>query len=64
MEKMNSKSFEEKFDRVVEIANSLEGKNIPLEELMKTYEEGIALIKELEDEIKTAEQKIETVKEN
>ena len=49
---------------MAEIANSLEGKNIPLEELMKTYEEGIALIKELEDEIKTAEQKIETVKEN
>ena len=64
MEKTNSKSFEEKFDRVTEIANSLEGKNIPLEELMKTYEEGIALIKELEDEIKTAERKIETVKEN
>ena len=64
MEKTNSKSFEEKFDRVAEIANSLEGKNVPLEELMKTYEEGIALIKELEDEIKTAEQKIEIVKEN
>ena len=54
-------TFEEKFNRVTEIANSLEGKNIPLEEMMKTYEEGISLIKELEEEIKKAEQKINVV---
>ena len=61
MEKTNEMTFEEKFNRVTEIANSLEGKNIPLEEMMKTYEEGISLIKELEEEIKKAEQKINVV---
>ena len=61
MEKTNEMTFEEKFNRVTEIANSLEGKNIPLEEMMKTYEEWISLIKELEEEIKKAEQKINVV---
>ncbi len=62
MDNPNKMTFEEKFNRVTEIANSLEGKNVSLEEMMKTYEEGIRLIKELEEEIKQAEQKIEVAK--
>lgn len=62
MDSPNKMTFEEKFNRVTEIANSLEGKNVPLEEMMKTYEEGIRLIKELEEEISQAEQKIEVAK--
>lgn len=62
MDNPNKMTFEEKFNRVTEIANSLEGKNVPLEEMMKTYEEGIRLIKELEEEISQAEQKIEVAK--
>lgn len=62
MDNPNKMTFEEKFNRVTEIANSLEGKNVPLEEMMKTYEEGIRLIKELEVEISQAEQKIEVAK--
>ncbi|MDO5330186.1 MAG: exodeoxyribonuclease VII small subunit [Bacillota bacterium] len=52
------KSFEQKLERLSEIVSKLEGDTLPLEESMKLYEEGTTLIKELEEELSKAEEKI------
>jgi exodeoxyribonuclease VII small subunit len=57
MEK-KEKSFEEKLARLNEIVEKVENETLPIEESLKLYEEGNALIKELEATLKDAEKKI------
>ncbi|MFA6619955.1 MAG: exodeoxyribonuclease VII small subunit [Bacilli bacterium] len=57
MEK-KEKSFEEKLTRLNEIVEKVENETLPIEESLKLYEEGNALIKELETTLKDAEKKI------
>jgi exodeoxyribonuclease VII small subunit len=51
-------SFEEKLARLNEIVEKVENETLPLEESLKLYEEGNALIKELEATLKDAQKKI------
>jgi exodeoxyribonuclease VII small subunit len=57
MEK-KEKTFEEKLTRLNEIVEKVENETLPIEESLKLYEEGNALIKELEATLKDAEKKI------
>ena len=56
--KMN---FKESLDRLDEIVNQISSKALSLDESLALYEEGNKIIKELEKELKTAEEKIEKV---
>ncbi|MCR4562207.1 MAG: exodeoxyribonuclease VII small subunit [Bacilli bacterium] len=51
-------TFEEKLNRLAEIVEKVENETLPLEESIKLYEEGNALIKELNLTLKEAEDKI------
>jgi len=53
--------FEKSLKRLEEIADQLEIGNIPLEESIKIFEEGIKLSKYCEKLLNTTEQKVDTV---
>lgn len=55
-------SFEQALVRLDEIIGSLERDNVPLDELMKLYEEGIGLLRTCNDRLDTAEQKVKLLK--
>jgi exodeoxyribonuclease VII small subunit len=54
-------SFESEFDRLSAIVSRLEDGNIPLEEMLKLYEEGTVLAAKLSDTLKQAELKVRTL---
>lgn len=54
-------TFEEKLARLNEIVNKIQQDDISIDESIKLYEEGNALIKELEEALKKAEEKVEHV---
>lgn len=51
-------TFESKLARLEEIVGLLDGSEIPLNEMLKNYEEGNNLVKELRDYLNNAEMKI------
>jgi exodeoxyribonuclease VII small subunit len=53
--------FEEALNRLEEIVNSLESGGLTLNEALKTFEEGVKLIKFCNQELNKAEKKIEIV---
>lgn len=55
------KNFEETLKKLEEAAQKLKLDDIPLEEAMKSYEEGIKYYRECVDILDKAEQKIETL---
>jgi exodeoxyribonuclease VII small subunit len=57
-EEKKEKSFEEKLDRLNAIVEKVESETLPLEESIALYEEGSALIKDLEKTLKDAQDKI------
>ena len=63
MEKKTEKTFEEKLSRLNEIVEKVENTTLSLEEAMKLYEEGNALIKELQKSLDEAETKIQVIKD-
>ena len=58
MKKNNEPTFENKLNRLEEILEILDSDNTPLEEMLKVYEEGIILTKELRKFLDNAELKI------
>ncbi len=58
---MESKSFEERLNRLGEIVGELEGKALPLDESLKLFEEGKKLCESLSKELEEAKLKIEEV---
>ena len=54
-------NFEEKLTRLNEIVSSIENEDLPLDEGIKLYEEGMKLIASIEKELSEAEQKIEKI---
>jgi exodeoxyribonuclease VII small subunit len=54
-------SFESEFERLGAIVGRLEDGNIPLEEMLKLYEEGTVLAAKLSDTLKQAELKVRTL---
>ena len=55
--------FKKNIERLDEIVNLISNKALSLEESLKLYEEGQQIIKLLSEELKAAEEKIETVVE-
>ena len=58
MKKKDDTSFESRLERLEKILTILDDDSTPLEEMMKVYEEGINLTKELRKFLDTAELKI------
>lgn len=56
--------FEEKMNRLDEIVGKVENSVLPLEESLKLYQEGTALIKELQSALDDAEKKIKEITTN
>lgn len=54
-------SFEEAYAALEKIAEKLGGNDVPLNEAIKLYEEGIKLSKYCADALSSAKQKIETL---
>ncbi|MCR5692998.1 MAG: exodeoxyribonuclease VII small subunit [Bacilli bacterium] len=63
MEKKKELSFEEKLARLNEIVEKVENTTLSLEDAMKLYEEGNALIKDLQKSLDEAEAKIKVIKD-
>ena len=59
MEKKQEPAFEEKLSRLNDIVERVENSTLPLEESLKLYEEGMALVKDLQATLDEAEKKIE-----
>lgn len=55
-------SFEASLARLDEIVAALERDSVPLSELMKLYEEGVALLRSCNDRLDTAEQRVKLLK--
>ena len=55
-------SFEAALTRLDEILGSLERDNVPLDELMKLYEEGVGLLRLCNTRLDSAEQKVKLLK--
>ncbi len=53
------KSFEERLARLEQLSEKLKTGNIPLEEAVTVFEEGIKLAKELQKELARIERKVE-----
>ena len=63
MEKKTEKTFEEKLTRLNEIVEKVENTTLSLEDAMKLYEEGNALIKDLQKSLDEAETKIQVIED-
>jgi exodeoxyribonuclease VII small subunit len=58
---MPTKSFEDRLARLEQVAGSLKGGNIPLEEAIALFEEGSKLAKTLEKELSRVERKVQVL---
>jgi exodeoxyribonuclease VII small subunit len=56
--KSKTPTFEEKISKIEEILDLLDGGDIPLEDMLRSYEEGMVLVKECRTFLEAAEQKI------
>lgn len=57
-----ARSFEESLARLDEIIAALEKDNVPLDDLMKLYEEGVGLLRASSAQLETAEQTVKMLK--
>jgi exodeoxyribonuclease VII small subunit len=53
------KNFEERLERLEELGNKIRQSDIPLDEAMKAFEEGIKLARSMEKELEKTESRIE-----
>ena len=58
---MEEMTFEQALARLEQIVKELEGGNVPLDDLMRLYDEGTALVKACTEKISAAEQKVRLV---
>ncbi len=63
-EKDGELSFEKKLQRLEKIVDTLEAGNVPLEDSLKMFEEGVGLIRSCQTILNTAEQKIQKLVED
>lgn len=54
--------FEEALSRLEAVVSKLEGGNVPLDEALASYEEGMALIRFCNERLDEAQQRIEAVR--
>ena len=57
--KKSSKSFEERLERLEELGDEIRKNDIPLDDAIKAFEEGIRLAKDLEKDLEKVESRIE-----
>lgn len=57
----NKLDFKTRLDRLDEILNLLNDENTSIDESLKLYEEGKEIVKDLENSLKEAEEKVEKV---
>ena len=57
-------NFEQAMKRLEEIVEQMESGDLPLEELIVRYEEGMKLVKVCQDRLASAEQRIEIITRN
>ena len=57
-------NFEKELNRLKQIVNEIQQKDLPIDESLKLYEEGQKIVALLSDELKKAEDKVEKVIEN
>jgi exodeoxyribonuclease VII small subunit len=55
------KTFEERLERLEELGDEVRRTDIPLDDAIKAYEEGIKLARALEKELKEVESRVEIV---
>jgi len=55
------KKFEERLERLEELADAIKAPDLPLEEALAVFEEGIKLAKGLEKELERMEGKVEAL---
>ena len=60
-QKNESLNFEEAIERLENIIEKMEGERIPLEELLKDYEEGTRLLNACKEKINIAKEKVEKI---
>ena len=53
------KGFEEKLERLEELAEQIRDRDVPLEKAMALFDEGVTLSKGLEEELEGFERKVE-----
>lgn len=63
-ETSSAPSFEESLAKLEEIVREMEGDQIPLEELLSRYEEGIRLHRLCEERLESARGRIELLRKN
>jgi len=56
-----SLNFENSLEKLEEIVNKMESGNLPLEQALDYYEQGVNLTKRCQDALKTAELKIQKI---
>ncbi|MCF0110031.1 MAG: exodeoxyribonuclease VII small subunit [Erysipelotrichaceae bacterium] len=59
----NNQTFEQKMKRLNEIVSQLEKNEVPLEEMITVFEEGMKLVKECDEQLKSFEMKIKDISE-
>ena len=57
-------TYEEARARLEQIIRAMENEKIPLEESLKLYEEGVAIVRRLSAELDDAERKIKILQQN
>ena len=62
MSKASTADFESSLEKLEEIVESMEEDSIPLEQLLKHYEQGNSLIKDCEASLKAARKQLETIR--
>ncbi|MBP5155604.1 MAG: exodeoxyribonuclease VII small subunit [Clostridia bacterium] len=58
MSEKKEPTFEQALARLEEIVRALESGNVPLEDLIKLYDEGTALVKHCTEKLNAAEEKV------
>ena len=59
--KEHEMTFEQSLARLEEIVRALESGNVPLEDLIKLYDEGTALVKHCTEKLNAAEEKVKVL---
>jgi len=60
-EKTEDKSFEERLERLEELGDEIRKNDIPLDDAIKAFEEGIKLARNLEKDLEKIESRIEVL---
>lgn len=61
MEKENKINFKNELDRLDVIVDTISNKSLPFEECLSLYEEGLLIVKKLEETLKESEKKLESI---